>query len=175
MASPWEIEVEQRFEQLKKDLADIIAQQFREGEERLATRLEERLAPRLAADLEERLAPRLEERLATRLEERLAPRLAADLEERLAPRLEERLATRLEERLGARLEERVDRRIQASMLPYMESMHDLVKRAAEGYGATLEGIERRLDELSTKWDRKIADHDVFLEDHGRRIAKLEQH
>ena len=57
---------------------------------------------------------------------------------------------------------------------YMEDAKDLVKKAAEGYGGTLEAIDRRLGELATKWDTTIADHSLALQDHGKRIGRLER-
>lgn len=55
-----------------------------------------------------------------------------------------------------------------------EELKDHVKMAADGYGGTLESIDRRLKELSTKWDTRIADHDLVLRNHTRRLEKLEQ-
>ena len=55
----------------------------------------------------------------------------------------------------------------------MEELKTDVKWAAEGYGATLEGIERRLDDLNKKMDAKLADHDGILDVHNKRITALE--
>jgi cell division septum initiation protein DivIVA len=56
---------------------------------------------------------------------------------------------------------------------YRESLRDEVRLAAEGYGATLERIERELADLNAKFDIKFTDHDRVLTDHNRRITKLE--
>ncbi len=128
----------------------------------------EELAQRLADDVERRFAKRfdesevrLEERLATRLEERLPKRVADDVEMRLEGVIIRRLdeaETRLSE--GARV--------------YMEELKSLVKLSAEGYGATLEHIERQLTELNTKFEIKVGDHDRVLHDHASRIKALER-
>lgn len=55
----------------------------------------------------------------------------------------------------------------------MEELKSEVKLAA-GYGATLEGIERQLHDLNTKFDTKFVDHDLVLANHNARISKLEQ-
>lgn len=67
------------------------------------------------------------------------------------------------------LENRVERRTQV----HFKRMEDLVKRAAEGYGGTLESIDRRLDRLQSKWDTKIGDHDSILDNHNKRITTFE--
>jgi hypothetical protein len=90
----------------------------------------------------------------------------------LETRLDERIdtqETRLDGRIDS-LETRLEKRMQA----HFERIEDLVQRAAEGYGATLESIDRRLDTLETKWDTQIADHGLILADRGRRISALEQ-
>ena len=56
----------------------------------------------------------------------------------------------------------------------MEELKSEVKLAAEGYGATLEGIERQLSDLNTKFDTKCGNHDLVLTNHNTRITKLEQ-
>lgn len=57
---------------------------------------------------------------------------------------------------------------------HMEGLKSLVKLTAEGYGATLERIERQFVELNTKWDTTIGDHEKALKNHGRRITALER-
>jgi hypothetical protein len=111
--------------------------------------------------------------LETRLEQRIDS-LETQLEQRsvaLETQLEQR-SVAFETRLGQRadaLEDRLEHRMQV----HFERMEGLVHRAAEGYGATLESIDRRLDRLETKWDTQIADHGSVLTDHGRRISALE--
>ena len=99
--------------------------------------------------------------------EELAQHIANDVDKRIAKHLnaaEKRLAKRFraaEKRLsnGARMN--------------MEELRAATKLAAEGYGATLEQIERRLNELNSKWDTQISDHDKALTKHAERITALE--
>lgn len=56
----------------------------------------------------------------------------------------------------------------------MEALKQEVKSAGEGYGATLEGIERQLVELNKKFDTNSSDRDSILTDHSIRITTLEQ-
>jgi hypothetical protein len=51
---------------------------------------------------------------------------------------------------------------------------DSVKKAAEGYGGTLERIERELNEFRSEWRNKSDDTDRVLADHLNRIVALEQ-
>ena len=55
----------------------------------------------------------------------------------------------------------------------MEELRTATRLVAEGYGVTLERIERQLNELNTKWDTTIGDHDKALRDHAARITALE--
>ena len=99
------------------------------------------------------------------------------------PQFEElatRLASQVSDAVSAaekRLSERIDdteRRLTDGARMHRENLETLVKAAADGYGATLESIDRRLDKLETKWDTQIADHGRVLADHGQRISALEQ-
>ena len=56
----------------------------------------------------------------------------------------------------------------------MEELKTQVKAAADGYGGTLEGIQRELKDLNEKFDTKFGDHDLVLADHNQRIVKLEK-
>lgn len=51
---------------------------------------------------------------------------------------------------------------------------DSVKKAAEGYGGTLERIERDLSEFRSEWRNKSDDTDRVLTDHVNRIVALER-
>ena len=94
--------------------------------------------------------------------------------------LAERLSIEIAKQLGAveqRLTARVDHaeeELKRHSKAHMESLEEKVTLAAEGYGATLESIERSLKELSNKWDTKITDHDLALSNHAKRIENLEQ-
>ena len=68
------------------------------------------------------------------------------------------------------LEIRVEERLQI----HFEGVTQLVKLGAEGYGATLQKIERELADLNKKVDIKFADHDLVLSSHNIRITKLER-
>ena len=52
--------------------------------------------------------------------------------------------------------------------------NDSVKKAAEGYGGTLERIERDLNEFRSEWRHKSDDTDRVLTDHVNRIVALER-
>lgn len=52
---------------------------------------------------------------------------------------------------------------------------ETVRNAAEGYGATLERIERDLREMNQRFDVKFGDHDGVLTNHNQRITALETH
>lgn len=88
--------------------------------------------------------------------------------EELAQRLKSELATVVADQFAA-----AETRLVGQYKVHAEEMTAQVKLAAEGYGATLESIERSLKDLSSKWDTKIADHDLVLANHAKRIENLE--
>src|SRR5687767_13935228 len=49
-----------------------------------------------------------------------------------------------------------------------ESMRELVQKATEGYGATLDGIYREISEMRREWHGKWDDHDRVLRNHADR-------
>lgn len=55
-----------------------------------------------------------------------------------------------------------------------EDAKDSAKKAAEGFGATLERIETDLADLNRKMDTKFSDHDKVLGDHNQRLVTLER-
>ncbi len=57
---------------------------------------------------------------------------------------------------------------------FMEEMASQVKTAAEGYGATLDAIDRSIQRMSTRIRTKDRDRDLVLKDHGKRISALER-
>ena len=67
----------------------------------------------------------------------------------------------------------VERRLEHRMQVHFERMEGLVGRAAEGFGATLGSIDRRLTRLETNWDTRILDHERVIKNHNERIEKLE--
>jgi hypothetical protein len=65
----------------------------------------------------------------------------------------------------------VEKRLQI----HFENVEGLIRLTAEGYGASLDRIERDLKELNSKFDTTFGDHDLVLSDHNTRITKLEKH
>ncbi len=96
--------------------------------------------------------------------------------EELAERLSKAVAKQLgavEQRLTARVDH-AEEELKRHSKAHMESLKEAVKLAAEGHGATLEGIDRSLKELTVKWDTKITVHDLVLSNHAKRLENLEQ-
>ena len=56
---------------------------------------------------------------------------------------------------------------------HFEQLQGLLKVAAEGYGGTLESIDRRLDRLEKSWTRNFKLHSAVLKNHAGRIEVLE--
>lgn len=154
--------MEEQFEQLRQAISKDIAAQFQSRDERLRDDLDAKFR-----DSEERLRNNLDERFRDS-EERLHDKLAARFEAR-----EDRLLKTISQDVARQLETAV-KHLDDRTAIYMEGAKDLVKKAAEGYGGTLEAIDRRLGELATKWDTTIADHSLALQDHGKRIELLER-
>ena len=92
--------------------------------------------------------------------------------------LARKVATEVIEQLSPKLVTEITRSVETSMEQRMtvhfERMEGLVKMAAEGYGATLGSIDRRLKRLEKKIDTKVSDHDHVLANHNERISSLEQ-
>ena len=116
------------------------------------------LASEIADAVEKRLSGNFEQRLKTHVEEAVEQRLSGDFEERLTTSVEKRLSKGLEQRMNV----------------HFENLQTTVALAAEGYGATLEKIERELADLNKKVDTKFDDHAAILRDHSRRIVELEK-
>jgi len=89
--------------------------------------------------------------------------------EELAERLKRELATVVADQFAA-----AEGRLVGQFRIHAEEMKAQVRLSAEGYGATLEGIDRRLRDLATKWNTKITDHDLVLSDHAKRVQTLER-
>ncbi len=147
MATKWDEEMTDRFDQLQQALTDEIRKQF----------------VTLGGELEERLGDRLEQRLETQGE-----RLEARLEQRLGERLEERIDKRL-----AESEERLTAHISQTIQVQGESLRDIVKTAGENYGGVLGRIDRELGEFRKEWRAQTEDTTAVLANHNERLRVLE--
>ena len=91
----------------------------------------------------------------------------ADISKQLAG-MEGRLTGHVDKQLAAAVKE-----LKHQAQIYKEELKEEVKLGAEGYGATLEGIQRELADLNKKVDTTLGDHDRVLTDHSKRIITLE--
>lgn len=55
-----------------------------------------------------------------------------------------------------------------------EAVKEQASLAAEGYAATLDAINRRLDRIENEVTSKLRDHDDILSNHGQRLIALER-
>ena len=108
-------------------------------------------------------------------------RVVDAVEKRLSGAFEERTTTNIDKRLSGAFEERIkthidqfEKRAELRMKMHFENLESSVKLAAEGYGASLQKIERELVDLNKKVDTTFADHDLAQTDHNRRITALEK-
>ena len=105
-------------------------------------------------------------------------------ERRLRDGLSKDLATSLEaseQRLRDSLSKDMARQIETAqqhlegcMQMHAEDLKELVTRAAEGDGGTLEGIQRELKDFRAEWRNHADDTDGILANHTGRIVALEQ-
>ena len=137
----------------------------------LASEIADAVEKRLSGTFEERIATRVEERLSGTLEQRIKTHIDKS-EERVATQVEKRLSGAFEERIKTHIDE-FEKRAELRMQMHFENLEGLVKVTAEGYGASLERIERDLGKLNSKFDTKFGDHDRVLADHNERITKPE--
>ena len=142
----------------------------------LASEIADAVEKRLSGTFEARIASKVEERLSGTLEERIATKV----EERLSGAFEERIKTHInefEKRADASFKQHInefEERAELRMKMHFENLESNVTLAAEGYGATLDGINRKLADLNEKVDNGFRDHALVLTDHSERIAKLEK-
>ena len=94
------------------------------------------------------------------------------LEGRLAAHVDKQLAAAVAELKQQAQANTDDLKAQAQI--YKEELRGDVKKAAEGYDATLKKIERELADLNRKVDTGFHDRDLVLRDHIGRIVKLEE-
>jgi DNA anti-recombination protein RmuC len=179
--------MEPQFEELAKHIADDVEKRFSKRFDDAEERLERVIVDRLG-DAEKGLSKRFdhaEERLERVIVDRLGDaekglsKRFDEAEEGLSKRFdeaEERLSKRFdeaEERLSKRFDG-AEQRLSEGARMNMEELRSTIKVAAEGYGSTLDRIERQLTELNTKFDTKLGDHDRVLRDHASRISALER-
>ena len=98
--------------------------------------------------------------------------IAKDIAERF-----EASELRLRESLSqdmARQLETAQQHLEGCMQMHAEDLKDHVTKAAEGYGGTLDGIQRELKDFRAEWRKKSDDTDGVLANHIGRIVALEQ-
>ena len=98
--------------------------------------------------------------------------IAKDIAERF-----EASELRLRESLSqdmARQFETAQQHLEGCMQMHAEDLKDHVTKAAEGYGGTLDGIQRELKDFRAEWRKKADDTDGVLANHIGRIVALEQ-
>lgn len=101
--------------------------------------------------------------------EELAQRLKTELAAVVADHLKRELATVVVDQFAA-----AESRLVGQYKIYAEEMKAQVTRAAEGYGATLQSLDRRLDRLERDWTARFGDHESLLRNHEQRISGLEK-
>ena len=113
------------------------------------------------------MEPQLEE-LAKEIAESVTAAVTASIEKRLESQLRDS-----EERFKEHVD-KLETRIEGRLAIHFEGVKDQVKRGAEGYGATLESIDRRLDRLEKDWDKNFRLHSSVLNNHADRIDAIEK-
>lgn len=152
MATDWNKEMTDRFDDLQRALTEELRKQFATMGEQLETRLEERLGAKLEARIDKRMAE-----AETRLEERLGARLEARIDKRLLE-----------------AEDRLTGHISKTIQVQVEALHETAKTIAANYGGVLDGIQRELRDFRDEWRKKTEDTDLVLADHNARLVKLER-
>jgi uncharacterized phage infection (PIP) family protein YhgE len=66
-----------------------------------------------------------------------------------------------------------EQRLSSQATILAEDVKGQAKLAAEGYAATLDGINRRLDGIEKAVNTKLLDHDKVLANHASRLVALE--
>ena len=146
----WNREMQEQFEALRKAIAADIAERFEAGEGRLREGLSAEIDARFNAN-EERLGARF-----SASEQRLREALSADLDSKFAAS-EQRLTTVITEQL-----ETAQRHLDGRLNVHAEELSERFSKFAEGYGGTLEGIQRELKEFRSEWRDKVDDTDRVL-------------
>ena len=97
--------------------------------------------------------------------------------EELAQRLKSELAAVVADQMKKELADQfaaAENRLVGEYKIHTEEMKSAVKLLAEGYGASLDAIDRRLDNLERGWTARFGDHESLLRNHEQRITGLEQ-
>jgi hypothetical protein len=74
----------------------------------------------------------------------------------------------------ARQLETAQQHLDGCMQMHAEDLKDHVTKAADGYGGTLDGIQRELKDFRSEWRKKADDTDGVLTNHAGRIVAIEQ-
>ena len=167
-------EMDQQFNELKQAITSDIAERFEASERRLRDGLSKDLEARFEAS-EQRLRDGLSKDLDARFEaseQRLRDGLSKDLDARFEAG-EQRLRESLSKGVARQLET-AQQHLEGCMQMHAEDLKDHVTKAAEGYGGTLDGIQRELKDFRSEWRKKADDTDSVLANHIGRIVSLEQ-
>jgi cytochrome c556 len=104
--------------------------------------------------------------------EALRQAIASDVADQVA-RLGQQLRKDLSGDIAKQLET-AGEHLAGRMQVHAEELKDQMQKAAEGYGGTLDGIQRDLKEFRAEWRKKADDTDLILANHNSRITVLEQ-
>ncbi len=180
----------ERFDQRATTLEQTLTERFDQRATTLEQTLTERFVQR-AANLEQTLTERFEQG-ATTLEQTLTGRFeqgATNLERTLTERFDDR-ATTLEQTLTTHFDERLtnaestlgerfqkelgatELRLSEQYKTAVEAVRYEVRLAAEGYGGTLEAVQRDIHALDVKFSSTLQVHAKVLAQHSRDIDEL---
>lgn len=65
------------------------------------------------------------------------------------------------------------RRLTEAFQVGMEALHAHVRLAAETWGASIEALQRTVDEMNARLGARLTDHDAVLTNHATRLKRLE--
>ena len=147
--------MQEQLNELRQAIASDVTKQIEASEQRLRDGLSKDLASSIEAS-EQRLRDGLSKDLATSIEAS---------EQRLRESLSQDMARQLET---------AQQHLEGCMQMHAEDLKDLVTKAAEGYGGTLDGIQRELRDFRAEWRNKADDTDGILANHAGRIVAIEQ-
>jgi hypothetical protein len=141
-------------QQLRKGLSDDVSQQV--------TLAGQQLRKELAGDVSQQV---------TLVGQQLRKELSGDVSQQVTL-VGQQLRKELSGDIAKQLET-AGEHLAGRMQVHAEELRDLMQKAAEGYGGTLDGIQRELKEFREEWRKKAADTDLILADHNSRITSLE--